>query len=182
MHILAHALGRPEKPALKVVSSEKLRWVESVIFWQVWASYHGAGYYFVVLGSLHLVYTFFPFPVSTAQIIGEFWRNRLSGTSNVAPLVLTLYSSHSWYYWCCVASSACRQSGETLAMPIGEARRIHSANKKLLQIFFICCASPFGRVIIIGPIVLAQHKGNERIGKAWTPICGASPIVIEITH
>jgi hypothetical protein len=35
-----------------------------------------AGYYFVNLGGLHLVYALFPFPVSTAQIIGEFWKNR----------------------------------------------------------------------------------------------------------
>jgi hypothetical protein len=35
---------------------------------------------------------------------------------------------------------------------------------------FFCLASPIGRVQIAGPIVLAQHKRHERIGKAWTPI------------
>jgi hypothetical protein len=38
------------------------------------ASYCGAGYYFVDLGGLYLVYAFFPFPVIMAQIIGDFWR------------------------------------------------------------------------------------------------------------
>jgi hypothetical protein len=37
------------------------------------------------LGGLHLVFTLFPFPVSTAQIIGEFWKNRCSGKSDLAP-------------------------------------------------------------------------------------------------
>ncbi len=68
-----------------------------------------------------------------------------------------------------------------LAVPIGEAGQIRSANKKFLRIFFyIRCASPIGRVWIAEPIVLAQHKENERIDEARTPICSASPIVIEI--
>jgi hypothetical protein len=69
----------------------------------------------------------------------------------------------------------------TFAIPIGEAGQNRSTNKKFWRIFF-CCASHIGRVRIVGPIVLAQHKGNERIGKAWTPICDASPIVIEIAY
>jgi hypothetical protein len=32
------------------------------------------------------------------------------------------------------------------------------------------------------PIVLAQHKENERIGEAQINIRSASPIVIEITY
>jgi hypothetical protein len=54
----------------------KLRWVEIGVFRWVWASHHGAGYYFVNLGGLHLVFAFFPFLVSAAQIICEFWKNR----------------------------------------------------------------------------------------------------------
>ncbi len=52
---------------------------------------HGAGHSFVVLVRLHLVLTIFLFPASTAQIIGEFWRNRLSTTSNVVPIIVALY-------------------------------------------------------------------------------------------
>jgi hypothetical protein len=48
--------------------------------------------------------------------------------------------------------------------------------------FYIRCASPIGRVQIAGPIVLAQHKENERTGKARMPICSALPIVIEIAY
>ncbi len=54
----------------------KLRWVENGVFRWVWALHRGAGYYFVDLGGLHLVYAFSPFPVSMAQSIGEFWKNR----------------------------------------------------------------------------------------------------------
>jgi hypothetical protein len=36
----------------------------------------GAGHYFVVLFGFHLYFTIFPFPVSTAQMIGEFWKNK----------------------------------------------------------------------------------------------------------
>jgi hypothetical protein len=52
--------------------------------------------------------------------------------------------------------------------------------KKFCGFFFIRCALPNGRVRIAAPIVLAQHKGNKRISNAWTSICRASPIVIEI--
>ncbi len=42
------------------------RWVENGVIRWVWASHRGAGYYFVDLDGLHLVYAFFPFLVSTA--------------------------------------------------------------------------------------------------------------------
>ncbi len=73
-----------------------------------------------------------------------------------------------------------RRSGETLAAPIGEARRIRSANMKFSQIFYVLCASPISGVQIVAPIVLAQHKENERIGEARLTVRSASPIVIEI--
>ncbi len=44
-----------------------------------------------VLVCLNLVPTLFPFPVSTAQLIGEFWTNRRSAMSNVVATVLALY-------------------------------------------------------------------------------------------
>jgi hypothetical protein len=45
--------------------------------------------FFVILSGLHLVFTFFLFPVSTAQIMSKFWKNRRSGMCDVAPIVLT---------------------------------------------------------------------------------------------
>jgi hypothetical protein len=54
----------------------KLRWVENGVNQCVWAWDSGAGRFYVVLLRLHLVLTIFPFPVSTAQVIGEFWMNR----------------------------------------------------------------------------------------------------------
>jgi hypothetical protein len=67
-----------------------------------------------------------------------------------------------------------------LAAPIGEAGQIRSANMKFSRIFYVRCASPLGGVQIVTPIVLAQHKKNERIGKARLTVRSTSPIVIEI--
>jgi hypothetical protein len=36
----------------------------------------GAGHIFDVLFGFHLGFALFPFPVSTAQVLGEFWKNR----------------------------------------------------------------------------------------------------------
>ncbi len=73
-----------------------------------------------------------------------------------------------------MANGANRQSGETFAAPIGEAGQIRSANMKFSR------TSPIGGIRMAAPIVLAQHKENERIGEARVTICSASPIVIEI--
>ncbi len=77
----------------------------------VGASDCGAGHSFVLLFRFHLRFAIFPFPVSTVKIIGEFWINRRSGASDVAPIELALYSGYSNYYWCYVAFGANRQSG-----------------------------------------------------------------------
>jgi hypothetical protein len=47
---------------------------------------------------------------------------------------------------------------------------------------FFLFALPIGGVRIAGPIVLAQHKGKERIGKAQATIRCASPVVTEINY
>jgi hypothetical protein len=53
---------------------------------------------FFVLVHLHLVLIIFLFPVSTADFIGEFWANKRSATSDVAPIVLALYRMRYWRY------------------------------------------------------------------------------------
>ncbi len=68
------------------------------------------------------------------------------------------------------------------AVPIGKAGQIRSANTKFSWIFFIRCTLSIGRVRVAGPIVLAQHKGNKRIGEVRRTVGGASPIVIEIAY
>ncbi len=113
----------------------KLRWVENGVNRSVGASDCGAGHSFVVLFGFHLGFAIFPFPVSTVQIIGEFWINRWSGASDVTPIELALDSCHSYYYWRCVAFGANRQSGVTLAAPIGEVGLIRSTNMKFSRIF-----------------------------------------------
>jgi hypothetical protein len=49
-----------------------------------------------------------------------------------------------------------------------------------VDFFYVGCALPIGGVRIAGQIELAQHKENERIGKARKTIRSALPIVIEI--
>ncbi len=64
----------------------KLRWVENGVNRCVGASDCGAGHSFVVLFRFHLGLSIFLFPVSTAEFIGEFWKNKRSATSDVAPI------------------------------------------------------------------------------------------------
>jgi hypothetical protein len=98
--------------------------------------------------------------------------------SDVAPTVLALYRNII---------------GTTLHPALkGEAGRLRRANRRsatnsqrqfqVFADFFIPCASPTAPVRIAGPIALAQHKGNERIGEARTSLCRASPIVIELAY
>jgi hypothetical protein len=61
---------------LKGSVQRKLRWVKNGVNRSVGASDYGAGHSFVVLFGFQLGFAIFPFPVSTAQIIGEFWKNR----------------------------------------------------------------------------------------------------------
>jgi hypothetical protein len=155
----------------------KLRWVENSINRCVWAWDCGAGrFFYVVLLRRHLSYTIFQFPVNTAQFIGEFWKN----TSNVTLHLLK--------------RSICRivSSAKLLRVRKGEAGRLRRASrqstansKRQLEVFvdfFFRCTSPFSGELIAGPIVLAQHKGDERIGEARTTVRSASPIIIEFAY
>jgi hypothetical protein len=61
---------------LKGSVQQKLRWVEKGVNRSIGASDCGAGHSFVVLFGFHLDFFIFPFPNSTAQIIGKFWKKR----------------------------------------------------------------------------------------------------------
>jgi hypothetical protein len=61
---------------LKGSVHRKLSWVKNGVNRSVGVSDCGAGHSFVVLFGFHLGFTIFPFPVSTAQIMGEFGNNR----------------------------------------------------------------------------------------------------------
>jgi hypothetical protein len=100
----------------------KLRWVENGVNRSLGASDCGDGHSFVILYWFHLGFTIFPFPVSTAEFIGEFWKNKRSATSDVAPIVLALYRNRYWRY---VDSFKAKRG--VFAAPIGEAQRIRSA-------------------------------------------------------
>jgi hypothetical protein len=92
---------------------QKLRWVENGVNRCVWAWDCGVRSFYVVLLRRRLVFTIFPFPVSTAQVTGKFWM------SDVAPIVLTLYRN--------VISATLHpvlkgEGGGAFVAPIGEAR------------------------------------------------------------
>ncbi len=76
---------------LKGNVQRKLRWVENGVNRSIGASDCGAGHSFVVLFRFPLGFAIFPFPVSTAEFIGEFWTNKRSATSDVVPIQLVLY-------------------------------------------------------------------------------------------
>ncbi len=98
------------------MSSGKLRWVENGVNRSVGASDYGAGHSFFVSFRFHLGFTIFPFPVSTAEFIGEFWKNKRSAMSDVAPIVLALYRN---------------VIGATSILALkGEAGRLRCANRR----------------------------------------------------
>jgi hypothetical protein len=82
----------------------------------------GAGQYFFVLVHLYLVLTVFPFPlVSTAEFIGEFWTNKQSAMSNVAPTV------KYWRYIECLIGAT------SLPALKGEAGRLSCAKRRSVE-------------------------------------------------
>ncbi len=83
---------------LKGSVQRKLRWVENGVNRSVGASDCGAGHSFVVLFRFRLGFAIFPFPVSTAEFIGELWTNKRSATSDVALIQLALYKIRYWRY------------------------------------------------------------------------------------
>ncbi len=120
---------------LKGSVQQKLRWVKNGGNRCVGVTDCGTRHSFVVLFGFNLGFAVFPFPISTAHIIGEFWKNRWSGAKWHSANRMALYSCLSYYYWRCMAFGANRRSGGTLAAPIGEAGRIRSANMKFCRIF-----------------------------------------------
>ncbi len=63
-----------------------------------------------------LVFPLFPFPVSTAEFIGEFWKNKRSPTSDVAPMY--------WRYIELVIGAT------SISALKGEAGRLRCANRR----------------------------------------------------
>ncbi len=128
----------------------KLRWVENGVNRSIGASDCGAGHSFVVLFRFYFGFAIFPFPVSTVQIISEFWINRWSGASEVAP---------NWRYIAATATII----GAAWHSALIEAKRgnahctyrrsgqICSANKKFSD-FFMFAALP----------LLAEHESLDQ--------------------
>jgi hypothetical protein len=60
---------------------------------------------------------------------------------------------------------------------MGKAGHICSTSKEFSEIFLFAVLSG---VRIAESIVLAQHKGHERTGKAWTSMRCAAPFIIAV--
>ncbi len=76
---------------LKDCVQRKLRQVKSIANRLVLASDNGTGQDFVFVICCHLIFAVFPFPVNTAQLIGEFCKNEASCKSDVVPKVIAQY-------------------------------------------------------------------------------------------
>ncbi len=81
-----------------------------------------------------------------------------------------------------MASGTYRQSGEHSPCLWAQGGEFAAPIRSFCGFLKIFCTSPIGRVQIAGPIVFEEHKRNKRIGKAWTTVLSALPIVIEIAY
>ncbi len=68
------------------------------------------------------------------------------------------------------------------AVSMGKTRPIRSANKEFHEIVYFAHVLPISRVQILGPIVLAQHRGHKRIGEARTHVLHTLLIVGELAY
>jgi hypothetical protein len=145
---------------IEVNVQRKLGWVKNSSSCWVLAWDCGAGHYFFVLFYVLLGFAIFPFPVSTAQFIDEFWKNTWSGMSDVVykKTQLTLLALHF--------TLPLQVKHIALATPLGDMGQICCVNKEFSRIFFVRCTLPIRRVKIAAPIVLAQYKEHQRIGGA----------------
>ncbi len=78
---LSPRYGQTVGEVLKGSVQRKLRWVKNSANRWVLAWDYGAGHYFEFLLCRHLVLKIFPFPVSTAKLIGDFYNNRQSAAN-----------------------------------------------------------------------------------------------------
>ncbi len=105
----------------------------------------GAGHYFEFLLRGCLVLNIFPFPVSTAKLIGDFYNNRRSAANGYPRFAYSFVSLMlRQYYLSCDSYSANRRS---------------TANKKKIRENFvlalrICTASPISTRCHVVPIML----------------------------
>jgi hypothetical protein len=102
----------------------------------------GARKSFAFLILHHLFFVVLLLLFITAQLIGEFWKNRLSGTGEVASIVLAHQQPSCTFRR---THSAFKQSAGAFAVPIN----------KNVRIFVNHRASPVGGVKMAAPIVLA---------------------------
>jgi hypothetical protein len=106
------------KKHLKGSVQRKLRWVENGVNRNVGASDCGARDSFEFLFRRRLVLNIFPFPVSTAKLIGEIYNNRRSAAKRCPRFAYSFVALMlRQYYWRCDSYSANRRSPANIKNP-----------------------------------------------------------------
>ncbi len=96
---------------IKSSVQQKLRWVWIGVNRLPMAWGCGAGHYFDFLLCRHLTLNIFPFPVTTAKLIGEFYNNRRSAAHGCPHFAYSyVFLMLHQYCWRCDPFSANRQS------------------------------------------------------------------------
>ncbi len=99
--------GLKEVAKTKVVENSTNR---CVLAWDC-----GAGHYFAFLIRRHLVSNIFPFPVSTAKLLGDFYYNRRSAGNSFPRFAYSfVFLMLHQYYWSCDSYSANRRSAANI--------------------------------------------------------------------
>ncbi len=152
----------------------------------------GAGHCFDFLLCRHLAVNIFPFPVTTAKLIGEFYNNRRSAADRCPRFAYSFVSFmlHQ-YYWSCDSYCVSRRSAannkksaktfnwccEFVALCLLARRRHHasplSAGCNVAPITFLYSANTVGATLLLAlhlfiqnsPITWAVLTGNGNMGK-----------------
>jgi hypothetical protein len=104
-------LFRLLKSLLKGSVQRKLRWVENSANRCVLAWDCGGGHYIEFLFRRRLVLNIFPFPVSTAKLLGNLYNNRRSAAKSYPRFAYSfVFLMLRQYYWRCDPFSANRRS------------------------------------------------------------------------
>ncbi len=141
---------------LKDSVQRKLRWVEHGVNRSVDTSDCGTGHSFEFLFCGHLVLNIFPFPVSTANLVGKIYNNRRSAANRCLRFTYSFVALMlRQYYWRCDLYSANRRSAANVKNPRKYSYwRCESAPLRL-KARRTRTASPISAGRIAAPIILA---------------------------
>jgi hypothetical protein len=113
----------------------------------------GAGHYFEFLICRRLVLNIFPFPVSTAKLLGDFYNNRWSAANSSPRFTYSfIFLMLRQYYWRCDSNSTNRQS----------AANIKKIQENFILALRICPTSPIGAANVSSLCLLALYAKQRQ--------------------